>query len=158
MAAGTFHAAKRSPQGTLRSETLPRDESGTLDGTVPTSNLRSECQKKLIQAFPGEEISHQPRSAFDKEDFTLEETTDCGKNRPRADRATFLHFPDGDGRRKSAFANSAGALRVRNDQHLYCLGPEDGKTQVDLTTRGDDDVQRGGLLPRRDPHLPVQPG
>src|SRR5512135_1972631 len=103
MAAGTFHAAKRSPQGGLRSETLPRDESGTLGGPVPPSNLRSERQKKLIKAFPGEEISQQPRSAFDKEDITMEETADRGKNRPRTDRAALLHFPDDDGRGKAAF-------------------------------------------------------
>src|SRR5659263_115125 len=147
MAAGTFHAGKRSPQGTLRCKSLPGDESGTLGGPVPPGNLRSERQKKLIQALPGEEISHQTRSALDKEDFTGEDTADGGKNLPRADRATLLHFPDDDGGGKVAFANPACSPRVRNDQHLHRPGPEDGKVQVDLTPRGDDDVQRGGLFP-----------
>ena len=147
VAAGTFHTGKRSPQGMLRSEPLPRDESGTLDGPVPSGNLRSERQKKLIQAFPGEKISHQSRTPFDKDDLAGKDTADRGKDFPRADRVTLLHLPDDDGCGKPAFANPVGSPRGRNDQHVHRPGPEDGKIQVDLTPRSDDDVQRGGLLP-----------
>src|SRR4030043_1905843 len=157
-AAGPFPPGKRSPEGTLRAKTLPRNESGTLDGPIPPGNLRSERQKKLIQAFLGEEISHQPRSALDKEDFPGEETADRGKNRPGADCALILHFPDDDGGGKVAFADPVGALRGRNDQHFHCPGPEDGKARIDLAARGDDDVQRGVVLPQRGSQLPVRGG
>ena len=81
----------------LGAEPFPGDEPGTLDGSVPTGDLRREGQKKLIQAFFGEKIPHQPRSAFDKEDFAGKEAADRGKNRPRADRAPFFRFPEDEG-------------------------------------------------------------
>src|SRR4030066_1757635 len=96
VAAGTFHPCKRSPEGTLRAKTLSRNESGTLDGPIPPGNLRSERQKKLIQAFLGEEIPHQPRPAFDQEDFSRACAADRGKNLPGADHARIPHFPRPD--------------------------------------------------------------
>src|SRR3990172_6836123 len=132
VAAGTFHPGKRSPQGMLRPKTLPRNESGTLDGPIPPGNLRSERQKKLVQAFPLEEISNQLRSALDEVDFSRANQADRGKNRPGTDRALLLRFPDDDGGGKFAFADPVGALRGRNDQRFHCPGPENGKTHVDL--------------------------
>ena len=99
MAAGAFHADKRCPQGMFRGEPFPRDETGTLDGPVPPGYLWSKRQEKLIQAFFREEIPHEPRSAFDKEDSAGEETADRGKNRPRSDSVPLPFFPDDDGGR-----------------------------------------------------------
>jgi hypothetical protein len=62
----------------LRPEPLPRDEPGTLDRPVTPGDLRGEGQEKLIQAFPGEKISHQPRSALYKNDLTGEDAADRG--------------------------------------------------------------------------------
>ena len=69
MAVSPPHAEQRPPERLVRGEEMPGHQTWSLHRPVTAGDLGREGQIQLVQAARREEVTHQPRSALDQDQF-----------------------------------------------------------------------------------------